>query len=41
VQPRQERGKRGDFEEYCGIWTEADLAELNDNTKDFPKIDPQ
>ena len=40
VKPRQADGKRADFEEFCGIWTEADLAEFKENTKEFRKVDP-
>jgi hypothetical protein len=39
VRPRQAGGKRSDFEEFCGIWTEADLAEFKENTQEFRKID--
>jgi len=35
MKPRQEDSKRIDFREFCGIWPEADLADLNDNTKEF------
>jgi hypothetical protein len=40
VKPRQASDKRGDFEEFCGIWTEADLAEFKENTKEFREVDP-
>ena len=40
VKPRQAGGKRGDFEEFCGIWTEVDLAEFKENAKEFRKVDP-
>jgi hypothetical protein len=40
VKPRQEGGNRSDFEEFCGIWTEADLAEFKENTKELRKIEP-
>jgi hypothetical protein len=40
VKPRQAGGKRGDFEEFCGIWSEADLAEFKENVKELRKIDP-
>jgi hypothetical protein len=40
VKPRQASDKRGDFEEFCGIWTEADLAEFKKNAKELRKIDP-
>jgi hypothetical protein len=40
VKPRQASDKRGDFEEFCGIWTEADLAEFKENAKELRKVDP-
>jgi hypothetical protein len=39
VKPRQAGSKRGDFEEFCGIWKEADLAEFKENTKAYRKVD--
>jgi hypothetical protein len=41
VKPRQAGSKRGSFEEFCGIWTEADLAEFKENTKELRKVDPR
>jgi len=40
VKPRQAGSKRDDFEEFCGVWTEADLAEFKENTKELHKVDP-
>ena len=32
------RGKfRSDFEEFCGMWTESDLEEFEEKTKDIRK----
>jgi len=28
-------GIRSDFEEFCGMWTESDLKEFEEKTKDF------
>jgi hypothetical protein len=41
VKPRQSDGNRGEFEEFSGIWTEADLAEFEKNTKELRKVDPE
>jgi hypothetical protein len=40
VKPRKDNGKHADFEEFCGIWTETDLAEFKENTKALRKVDP-
>jgi hypothetical protein len=40
VKPRQEGSQRGDFEEFCGVWKESDLAEFKENTKALRKVDP-
>jgi hypothetical protein len=40
VKPRRDDIKRGDFEEFCGIWKEADLAEFKVHTKALSKVDP-
>jgi len=39
VEPKQEAGKRGDFEEFCGVWTEDDLPEFTEKTKELRKVD--
>jgi hypothetical protein len=41
VRPRKEGSSRGDFEEFCGIWTEADLAEFKENTKVLRKVESE
>ena len=33
--------KRADFSEFCGVWSKADQAEFERNTKDFDKVDPR
>ena len=40
VKPRQAGSQRGDFEEFCGVWKESDLAEFKENTKALRKVDP-
>jgi hypothetical protein len=40
VKPRQVENRRVDFEEFLGIWTEADLAEFKENTGELRKVDP-
>ncbi|MCP4627632.1 MAG: hypothetical protein GY850_29565 [bacterium] len=39
VTPRAKGINRGDFEEFCGIWSDSDLAEFEESTKDLKKID--
>ena len=39
VTPRAKDINRGDFEEFCGIWSDSDLAEFDENTKDLNKVD--
>jgi hypothetical protein len=41
VKPRQADCNRADFEEFCGVWTEAELAEFEENTKDLRRVDPE
>jgi hypothetical protein len=38
VKPRKKGINRSDFEEFCGIWTDSELAEFEDHTKDLRKI---
>ncbi len=38
VRPRARGTNRGDFEEFCGVWSDADYAEFEENTKDLRKI---
>jgi hypothetical protein len=39
--PRGDQGKKADFSEFCGVWTEADEAEFEKNTEDLHKVDPR
>ena len=39
VKPRPKNRNRGDFEEFCGIWSDSDLAEFDENTKDLNIVD--
>jgi hypothetical protein len=41
VKPRSNAIFMRDFEEFCGIWSEADLAEFSSRTKDFDRVDPE
>ena len=41
VKPRSGGAFRNDFEEFCGIWSDMDLAEFNERTGDFNKMDPE
>ena len=38
VKPRIKGRYRSDFEEFCGIWSDSELAEFEENTKDLRKI---
>ncbi len=39
VKPRNKDANRSDFEEFCGLWSEAELIEFEQETKDLRKID--
>jgi hypothetical protein len=38
VKPRAKGINRSEFEEFCGIWSDAELAEFEETTKDLGKI---
>jgi hypothetical protein len=40
VKPKHRGSKRGEFEEFCGIWSDADLTEFKQKTKQLSKVDP-
>ena len=40
VRPRQNHTNRRDFEEFCGVWSKADLSEFEKNTAPIRKVDP-
>ena len=40
VKPKPEGAFRNEFKEFCGIWSDNDLAEFNERTGDLNKIDP-
>jgi len=40
VRPRQNHTNRREFEEFCGVWSQADLAEFEKNTAPIRKVDP-
>ena len=39
VKPQPDRKNLGDFKAFCGLWTQDDLAEFENRTSDFRKID--
>jgi hypothetical protein len=39
VKPRKKDTNRGDFEEFCGIWSSSELVEFEKDTKDLRNID--
>ena len=41
VKPRIKGTNRSDFEEFCGIWSDSELAEFEENTKDLRTINPE
>lgn len=41
VKPRHRGSKRDEFEEFCGIWSGADLAEFKQNTKQLRNVDSE
>ena len=40
VKPSQRGSQRGEFEEFCGIWSAADFTEFKQKTKQLRKVDP-
>ena len=38
VRPRPKSINRGDFEEFCGIWSDSELAEFEESIKDLGEI---
>ena len=39
VRARNKRTYQSDFEEFCGMWSESELAEFENKTQDFRRID--
>jgi len=39
VKPRNKGTNRGDFEEFCGIWSESERTEFENKTKEFRNVD--
>jgi hypothetical protein len=39
VRPRKNGINRRNFEEFCGIWSDSELTEFEENTKDLRKTD--
>ena len=35
------RDRKSDFVEFCGVWTQADEVEFEQNTGDLHKLDPR
>jgi hypothetical protein len=40
VRPMQNHTNRREFEEFCGVWSKADLSEFEKNTAPIRKVDP-
>lgn len=41
VRPRQKDANRGEFEEFLGLWSESDVREFENKTRELKKIDPE
>ena len=41
VKPRANGLHQSDFEEFCGIWSESELAEFEENSSDLRNIDSE
>jgi len=41
VRPKPRGVFRNDFEGFCGIWSDIELAEFDERTRDLDKIDPE
>lgn len=41
VRPKPVGAFRNDFEGFCGIWSDFELAEFDERTRDLKKIDPE
>jgi hypothetical protein len=41
IKPRHRAANRSEFEEFCGLWSESELAEFEERTRDLRKIDPE
>jgi hypothetical protein len=41
VRPKTDGAFRRDFEEFCGIWSDRDVAHFNERSSDFERIDPE
>jgi hypothetical protein len=40
VRPSLNHTNRREFEEFCGVWSKADLSEFEKNTAAIRKVDP-
>jgi plasmid stability protein len=41
LEPGGNGDRRAGFAEFCGVWSKADAAEFERNTKDLRKVDPR
>ena len=41
IKPPDQDTKRGDYEEFCGLWSESDLAEFEEITEGFRKVESE
>lgn len=41
VKPFAEGKHRGDFEEFSGIWSDSELTEFEEKTRDFQTVNPK
>ncbi len=41
AKPRGKNSHRGDFDEFCGVWSDKDSSEFEKNIKELRQIDPE
>ena len=41
IKIKNEKLHRGDFEEFCGLWSQTDLVKFNEQVSDFDKVEDE
>lgn len=39
--PKSTKKRKKEFQEFCGVWSNSDLHEFNESTKEFEHIDKE
>ena len=39
INPAPSKDRKEDFADFCGVWSESDQLEFEQNTKDFQQVD--